>query len=144
METLQKIIGILCITGYVTGLLSEFIPAAYVNKAIRLTVALYIISNAIIPLNNLFDIFEISITESVAYSDEVEIFIIENTEKELEKKISQELDNKNISYYDVDVNIHKQSESLQIEKINVYGIADNQKAEAEKVLAYYENVVIGD
>ena len=98
MELLYKFIGVLCLTGYISGVLSEFIPAEYTRKTIRLTVAIYIISNFFILFGNSYNLLEIQNVDSEDYSIEAENYVIESSENELEKFIAQRLKSKKISY----------------------------------------------
>lgn len=144
MELLYKFIGVLCLTGYISGVLSEFIPAEYTRKTIRLTVAIYIISNFFILFGNSYNLIKIQNVDSEDYSIEAENYVIESSEKELEKFIAQTLKSKKISYNRIEVHIHKQSEGLQIDSINIYGVDDTQKNMVKELLSDYGNLLFGD
>ena len=144
MELLYKFIGVLCLTGYISGVLSEFIPAEYTRKTIRLTVAIYIISNFFILFGNSYNLLKIQNVDSEDYSIEAENYVIESSEKELGKFIAQTLKSKKISYNRIEVHIHKQSEGLHIDSINIYGVDNTQKNMVKELLSDYGNLLFGD
>ena len=144
MESIHKTIGLLCITGYITGILSEFVPSGYTRKAIRLTIAVYIIASVFIPLGTTFDWLDFQFSDTEDYSGYAENYVIEKAGNQLESTISQTLSDKNISYNQIDVHIHKQSEGLQIENIYIYGVDVNQKAAVQNILSSYGNIIFGD
>ncbi|MBR5806501.1 MAG: hypothetical protein IKY30_06995 [Oscillospiraceae bacterium] len=144
MELLYKFIGVLCLTGYISGVLGEFIPAEYTRKTIRLTVAIYIISNFFILFGNSYNLLKIQNVDSEDYSIEAENYVIESSEKELGKFIAQTLKSKKISYNRIEVHIHKQSEGLHIDSINIYGVDNTQKNMVKELLSDYGNLLFGD
>jgi len=144
MESLYRTIGLLCITGYITGILSEFIPSGYTRKAIRLTVVIYIITSLFIPLEDFTGLYNFQYNDTEDYSVYAENYVIEKAAEELERTISRSLTDKNISYNQIDVHIHKQSEGLQIESIYIYGVDNIQKPYVESILASYDNLIFGD
>ena len=144
MELLYKFIGVLCLTGYISGVLGEFIPAEYTRKTIRLTVAIYIISNLFILFGNSYNLLKIQNVDSEDYSIEAENYVIESSEKELGKFIAQTLKSKKISYNRIEVHIYKQSEGLQIDSINIYGVDNTQKNMVKELLSDYGNLLFGD
>ena len=62
----------------------------------------------------------------------------------MEKFIAQTLKSKKISYNRIEVHIHKQSEGLQIDSINIYGVDNTQKNMVKELLSDYGNLLFGD
>ena len=119
METIFKIIGSLCTIAYILGVLSDVLNIDYTQKAVRLTFALFLVTNVFIPLDkidlNLLE-FNIPIKESNA-----DIYVLQNAEQIIEKRISSQLDIKDIDYSDVDVHINKETDKVYIDYIKIYG-----------------------
>ena len=115
-------IGLLCLYGYVTGLILNIIDVSYTGKAIRLVVVLYIISNVITPLKTV----ELKIDTDIfpaenKVADESERYILTETAKKIEQIICSRLDEKNISYTTVDVHINEEEDGFNISDITIYG-----------------------
>ena len=128
MDTVFKFTGSLCTTVYILGLLFNLTDISYTQKTIRLTIAVYIIVNILMPLKNLelnFD-FTDSISDSTIEIS-AEDYVISQAEKNMKQSIISQLNDKNISYSDISVHINKQSNSVYIDNIVFYGLADNDK-----------------
>ena len=71
-------------------------------------------------------------------------YIIPAVQQEIESAIKNQLDEKNISYKDVNVHIIEQKEYIKIDKIVFYGISDNNKSLVESFYVSEGNVIFGD
>lgn len=144
MEMIFKATGVLCITAYITGILANFMPTDYTQKAVRLTIAIYILTSVFIPATEEKIDINFPSVQIKDYADQAEEYIISRAEDEIENNISQSLNEKKISYNLVDVHIYKQSESLQIEDIYIYGVPTEQKSIVLETLPQGNNIIFGD
>lgn len=128
MDSIYRMIGTLCICGYITGLLMNFTTTNHTQKAIRLTAALYIITAIMAPVENFdFDIETENLTDITFLQKQSEDFVISAAATEIEKEIAERFTEKNISYKAVSVHIHKQNENLSVEQIDIKGIRNSDK-----------------
>ena len=129
METVYRTIGVLCVTAFVSGLLLNIVNITYMQKVVRMILVMSIISavffNGSKPAYKLFykgtesGISDYEIQESEEY-------VLQQAETEIENRLSDELNVKNLSYYDIEVNINKENGIVQISDITIYG-AENEK-----------------
>ncbi len=144
METIIKSVGMLCTTAYLTGILTNFIPMDYTAKAVRLAVAVYILSSLLIPAVALDYEYGLSDVIVEDYTEKAREYITRQTELQLENNISKQLDEKNIAYNSVNVHIHKQNERLEIEKIYIDGVPSRQHSAVYSLLEYGNILNIGE
>ncbi len=144
METIIKSVGILCTTAYLTGILTNFIPMDFTVKAIRLTVAVYILTSLLIPAGNLD--FEYGLSDVIVedYTEKAREYVTHQTEIQLENSISKQLDEKNIAYNSVNVHIHKQNDMMEIEKIYIGGVPSRQHNAVYSMLEYGNIINVGE
>lgn len=145
MDTVFKFTGSLCTTVYILGLLFNLTDISYTQKTIRLTIAVYIIVNILMPLKNLelnFD-FTDSISDSTIEIS-AEDYVISQAEKNMKQSIISQLNDKNISYSDISVHINKQSNSVYIDNIVFYGLADNDKQIVNQLFENQGTIIFGD
>ena len=146
MENILKATSTLCILAYITGLVSNMVNINHTQKSIRLVCALYIISSLTFnkpSYNSDYNYFP-EIENTTIKNDAVE-FVISETENSMETSIKNELTSKNISYTDVVVHIHKQSDRLEIQDICIYGTNEYDKNDAINLLSIYtDNIIFGE
>ncbi|MBR4036480.1 MAG: hypothetical protein IKJ05_07110 [Oscillospiraceae bacterium] len=144
MDTLYKIIGILCVVSYITGILFNISHSAYTEKALKLTLAIYVISAITVPVKKLEIYSYINNNEELSYSQQAADYIKNRAQKIIEDNISAKLNEKRIAYNYVDVHINEESEIFQIDNICIYGVSMDQQMLAENVLQLDEKIVFGD
>lgn len=144
METIIKSVGMLCTTAYITGILTNFIPLDYTAKAVRLTVAVYILSSLLIPAGNMYYEYGFSNVNVEDYTEKAREYVTRQTEIQLENNISKQLDKKNIAYNSVNVHIHKQNGRLEIEKIYIDGVPSRQHSAVYSLLEYGNILNVGE
>lgn len=145
MDTVFKFTGSLCTTVYILGLLFNLTDISYTQKTIRLTIAVYIIVNILMPLKNLelnFD-FTDSISDSTIEIS-AEDYVISQAEKNMKQSIISQLNDKNISYSDISVHINKQSNSVYIDNIVFYGISDDDMQIVNQLFENQGTIIFGD
>jgi len=121
MESVYKSIAMLCLIAYISGVLLNFSSTNYTAKAVRLVVALYIITAFCSPVTDI-DIPELK-TETIEISiQQTENYVIEKAENNLADYICRLLNEQNISYTDVRTHINKQREKLEIDGITISGV----------------------
>ncbi|MBQ8603328.1 MAG: hypothetical protein IJ410_00595 [Oscillospiraceae bacterium] len=147
MNNFFRIAGVLCLCGYVTGILTYFIPINQTEKSVRLVIILYIISVAFNQELNLPSFSGIDFPDETQISAEADSYVIEMAEENLENTVKERLSEKNISYTELDVHINKQTDKLFIDKIYIYG-ADNINIEKAKSalsdILSQESIISGD
>jgi len=122
MESVYKSIAMLCLIAYISGVLLNFSSTNYTAKAVRLVVALYIITAFCSPVTDI-DIPELK-TETIEISiQQTENYVIEKAENNLADYICRLLNEQNISYTDVRTHINKQREKLEIDDITISGVS---------------------
>ena len=142
MESIFKIIGTLCLCGYITGLLMNFTTVTYTQKAVRLVCALYIITTVIMPIGTAdFDFSAEEFAEKSALQQQAEEYVLSTAEDNMENDIKNLLDVKNISYTQLNVHINKQKDSLAVGSVEIYGINTSDR---QKVIQLLENTVSQD
>lgn len=149
MESIFKVIGTLCITAYIVGLVSNMTEVNDTGKAVRLVCVLVILSSFLtkgeieeITYNNIFETYS-----NVDIQMSTVEYIMESVKENIENEIKKELDEKNICYTDVFVHIYKQSNKFKIEKIIIYGVNSREKQYASEIInniAENENIIYGD
>ena len=145
MDTVLKFTGSLCTTVYILGLLFNLTDISYTQKTIRLTIAVYIIVNILMPLKNLELNFDF--TDSISdFTIEIsaEDYVISQAERNMKQSIISQLNDKNISYSDISVHINKQSNSVYIDNIVFYGLADNDKQIINQLFENHGTIIFGD
>ncbi len=140
-----KFIGTLSVIGYILGILYNFVDFSYTQKAIRLTAALYIITALISPLEYSDFNIDIDSLQLEVYSRQESVeFVLESAAAQLEQKIKNILDEKNIAYTDISVHINKQSEKISVDYIEIYGVLPGDKKLISGYLSDIGTVVFGD
>lgn len=145
MDTVFKFTGSLCTTVYILGLLFNLTDISYTQKTIRLTIAVYIIVNILMPLKNLELNFDF--TDSISdFTIEIsaEDYVISQAERNMKQSIISQLNDKNISYSDISVHINKQSNSVYVDNIVFYGLADNDKQIVNQLFENHGTIIFGD
>jgi len=128
MEKIVKVIGALCMCGYITALLVQFVPVNKTEKSIRLVVTLYIISVSLSPISIDYDYPKPFLPEISTVQEDSEIYFNDLLKAETEKILSDRLTEKNICYTGMDVHINKQTDKLYIDSILICG-ADSENIE---------------
>ncbi len=144
MEFLFKIIGSLCITAYILGLLANMVNVNYTQKAIRLTFALFLITNIFVPLKSIdFAVWNFDIDNNTDTVNAQE-YVIYQASEVLKEKIKTELNSQNIAYSDVYVHINEETDGIYVDYIKITGTdVDEQKYIAD----IFENegkIIFGD
>ncbi len=142
MESVFKSVGILCICGYVSGILLNISSYNPTEKAIRLVAALYIITTIVSPIKHISfnDSFINNFSEYTEKND-IAQFVIQEAVYSLENTTREKLDRKNISYSSVKVHIHEQGNSLNLDKIEIIGTNRRQHSQIYELL---EDTVTAD
>ncbi len=142
MEIVFKIVGSLCTTAYILGLLCNIVNFNYTQKAIRLTFALFLITNVFTPLNK-FD-FNISELNIPIEEYNAESYVLENAAAIIEEKIYAQLDSKDIDYSDIDVHINKEIDKVYVEYIKIAGVSVDNYHYIENILKNEGKVIFED
>ena len=138
-------IGKFCILVYLLGMLLSVTGSPLTQKSLRLLLVLYIIAvilNSFRTTSWQIDMSLNKITEGENFTSSD--YIIPAVQQEIEDAIKNQLDEKNISYKDVNVHIIEQKEYIKIDEIVFYGISDNNKSLVESFYVSEGNVIFGD
>ncbi len=138
MDNIYSYIGNLCLVIYIIALLFDLIKIKETNKILQTVLGLVLILNIFYPLNkidtqsvfNSLEFYSITVNE-----EENTELIIENAKLLIENDIKKTLEEKNISYNDVSLHIHKENGSFLIKEINIYGSDEERKEEILKLLS---------
>ena len=144
MNTVYKIVGSICITTYVLGLVTNLVDLNYTQKAVKLTFALYFLTVVLIPLKDIdvnFDEIKYA-TQNV--QNNAEDYVIHSSEQRLENCVKQILDKENISYSDVNVHINEQSDGIYLDYIKIYGVNEKSRAKVEDILELQGEIIFGE
>ncbi len=149
MNTILKAIGALCIMAYITGLVSNMVEINQTQKAIRLVCTIYIISSLVvrIPNTKYLEVNNMLNYSNESVSDNTFDYIIDKTEKIVENDIEKVLDENFISYTNVNVHIHKQSEGIDISDVTIYGVSDKDQSLVLQIISSVTNeekIIFGD
>ncbi len=147
MDRIIKAIGVLCMCGYITGLLVQFVPVNKTEKSIRLVVTLYIISVVLSPVSFESGYEGTVIPDISTVQADSSIYVIDALETETEKILSERLQEKNICYTGLNVHINKQTDKLYIDNILIYGADSENMEKARAALSDVlssEKIISGD
>lgn len=145
MDAITKSIGSLCVLVYISGILFNLTDISSTQKAIRLTVVLYILSAVLSPVKKLDFGFDTKyIVENDIGITQAQNYILNQAEQKLETDISNKLHQKNIAYKSIDVHINKESESISIDCIEIIGVSENDKLETQQVIGNIGPVIFGE
>lgn len=151
MEKIADVTGILCISVFVMGLFYQIGGFEKTAKVIRFIVAICIIS---IVFTGFKDFMQFPFLNDIViegyeydYNDEFYNGVIYIAQEEIEKIIKSRLDEKNISYKDINVHILEQSGTVVADEITI--ICDNSNAEEvyeniKDILTEDTNLIIGE
>ena len=145
MDNIIKFIGTVSVLTYIMGILYSLVDFKYTHKAIRLVTSLCIITGLLYTfrqteLNINVDAF----SQNYYSEDDAVDFITEQAAERLEQQIKNILSEKNISYSDVYVHINKQSESISVDCIEIYGVLAENHKYVKEYIGNIGPVVFGD
>ena len=144
MEIIFKITGSLCITVYILGLLSNLVNINYTHRAIKLTFALFLITNVFLPLKNTtIDFTDLKLNEEVNTVD-LSDKIIDAATDSMEKNLKSILDTNNVTYSDLSVHINNQEDGVYVDYIRVYGADTENYSYIRSLLKNEGQVIFGD
>ena len=129
MENLYRSAGVLCIIGYISGLMLNLVNTTQTQKAIRLVTALYIISVTFTGFDYVEPLKFAEIEDVVVKREAADEEIINYAAEYLCNDIENLLYEKNIDYDDVTVHINKQTGKAEISEITIYGAENESKDE---------------
>ncbi len=137
MQDIYNNIGSLCLAIYIIGLLFNLIKIKHTYKIMQTVLGLILILNILSP----FQKFDLNLAIETFDFENIEIdnnenidFIIENAALIIKNDIENILNEKNISYKDVSVHIHKENESFYIKEISIYGSEENKNKQIIELL----------
>lgn len=140
MEWISTLIGTLCISSFIMGILINFGKFESTQKVIRFVVSLFIVVTIFKPYSENdfsfdFDFSDISIENPDISSSIINNMVIEKTKENLIELVKNRLKQKNISYIDLNVHILDQDGNLIIDKITIIGCDETQKEEINSCLS---------
>ena len=135
MNGLLKAAGVLCLCGYITGIVTNLIPLNQMEKSVRLVTVLYIISVVFSQKIEYSKFLYVDLNDRETISQSADTYVIEMAEAELENNIAEILNEKNIAYSEVSVHINKQTDKIQIDKVYIYGSDSDNYRNAKAVLS---------
>ena len=144
MSTIYKIVGSICITTYILGLVTNLVDLNYTQKAIKLVFALYFLTVVLVPLKDMdFDFSEIKYETQNVQSD-AEDYIVSSAAKRIEDEVKKVLNKENIAYSDVYVHIDEQSAGICLEYIKICGVSGNNHIKVKDMLDYKGKIIFGE
>ena len=144
MSAIYKIVGSICITTYILGLVANLVDLNYTQKAVKLVFTLYFLMVILIPLKDVdFDIGEM-IYEIQNVQTNSENYIISSTIQRIENDVKQALDKENISYSDVYVHIDKQSDGIYLDYIKICGANEGNYSDIRNVIGSQGKIIFGE
>ena len=144
MSTIYKIVGSICITTYILGLVTNLVDLNYTQKAVKLTFALYFLTVVLIPLKDVdFDFGEMRYEVQLIQSN-AEEYIIYSAAQQIENVVEQALDNGKIAYSDVYVHIDEQSEGISLDYIKISGTSESNHSEIRDIIGSQGKIIFGE
>lgn len=144
VETIFKITGSLCITVYILGLLSNLVNINYTHRAIKLTFALFLITNVFVPLQNIrFDFSDFKINEETNHINSAEK-ILDAASNSIEQDIKSKLDANNVTYSDIEVHINNQEDGVYLDYIKIAGANTDSHSYIRRLLENEGPIIFED
>ena len=144
MSAIYKLVGSICITTYILGLMTNLVDLNYTQKAVKLAFALYFLTVVLIPLKEInIDFGEIKyVTRSV--QNDAGNYIISAAAQQIEKDVKNALDKENIAYSDVYVHIDEQSEYISLDYIKISGTDETNHSEIRDMIGSQGKIIFGE
>lgn len=144
METIFKIIGSVCITTYILGLLSNLVDMNYTHRAVKLTFALYFLTAVLLPSKEIK--FNIPKLDDVTYSTQTDAqeYVFTLASQQMEEDIKQILTSQDIDYSEVYVHINKEGSGTYIDYIKIIGVDEPKHKYVESNLNGYGKIIFGE
>ncbi len=148
MESVIKTIGTLCIIAFTLGVMTNLIPTAKTEKAIKTVFTIYLLFFVISLFTDTnFDIIADNITDNTDITIQSEDYILDKAKSNIEENIKEILQQKNIAYKDVRLHINKQTDNISVGSIEISGTDINQHSIIYNLLsdiAEKENIILGE
>ena len=144
MSEVYKLVGSICITTYILGIVANLVDLNYTQKAVKLVFALYFLTVVLMPLKDVeFDFDEIKYETQNLQTDVTE-YIICSASQSIENDVKQALGKENIAYSDVYVHIDEQSAGISLEYIKIYGVSENNHIKVKDMLDSKGKIIFGE
>lgn len=139
MKSITQAIGVLCISGYIMGLLMNMVQITYTQKVVRMVVAMFIIITIFKPVRELAP----NSLDAIAYGQNITVEtgqnalenIVTSAQTQIESTIKLRLDEKKIGYDNISVHIYEQEAGLTVSKIEVFGAEESLQADIVNILS---------
>lgn len=138
MKSIAQAVGVLCISGYIMGLLMNMVQITYTQKVVRMVVAMFIIITIFKPVRELEpDSFDaIAYSHNIAYDTGQEAVqnIVSSAALQIQDIIKKRLDDKKIGYEAVGVHIYEQEGALSIGEVEISGAETENQGEIVQLI----------
>lgn len=148
MEYIYKIVGTLCIFGYISGILVNITPTEKAGKAVRFACVLIVLSAVLSHSMEAELNIDTPVTTDITYiKRQSEEYIIQKAESEVESILVKRLLSKNISYSSLSVHIYKENSNISVKQVSVYGLDNDERQTVKNLFSDVvpeDKIIFGD